>query len=248
MHSCIYKGLVSHRRFEPRTHRFSYSLFMMYIDLDELPALFNEYKFWDTEKTAIASFKREDHYGNKSISLKAMIENLVHEKTGETVKGPIRLLTHFRYFGHIFNPICVYYCFNEKDEYLTHIVAEVSNTPWKEKHCYVLPVHTNNTIPTTPAHKKEFHVSPFMHMDMNYHWDISSPSEHLKLNIESISNNVKIFDANMSLKRVEINSKSLSSVLINFPLMTLKVISAIHLEALKLWLKGITYIPHPKNN
>ena len=248
MHSCIYKGLVNHHRYEPRSHSFSYSLFMMYIDLDELPSLFDKFLFWQVGKTAIASFKREDHFGDNSLDLKSVLRNLIKEKTGVTSQGPIRLLTHFRYFGHVFNPICVYYCFDDNDEYLTHIIAEVTNTPWKEKHCYVLPIHNENNISSTPAHRKEFHVSPFMHMNMDYHWDINTPDQHLKLSIESISNNEKLFNANMSLKRVEINSKNLASVLINFPLMTLKVVSAIHLQALKLWLKGVTYVPHPKNN
>lgn len=248
MHSCIYKGQVSHQRFEPRPHSFSYSLFMMYLDLDELPTLFDNYLLWKIEKPALASFRRNDHYGDKSIDLKTMIRNLIKDKTGTVTDGPIRLLTHFRYAGHIFNPISVYYCFSKHDEQLTHVVAEVTNTPWKEKHCYVLPIENNEQSSSTPAHKKEFHVSPFMDMNMDYHWKVHAPDQFLKLNIESITDNKKMFNASMQLKRIEINSKHLASTLINFPLMTIKVVAAIHFEALKLWLKGIQYIPHPKNH
>lgn len=221
---------------------------MMYVDLDELPTLFENNFFWHVEKPGLASFRRKDHYGDNSINLKSMIRTLIKNKTGEETTGPIRLLTHFRYFGYIFNPISVYYCFDNNGKEITHIVAEVTNTPWKENHCYVLPIEKNNSNLTTPSHKKEFHVSPFMNMDMDYHWKLYAPDNRLNLSIESHNKNTKTFNAHLKLKRVELSEKSLANTLINFPIMTLKVVSAIHIEAFKLWLKGIAYVPHPKNN
>lgn len=247
MHSCIYKGQVNHRRFEPRAHSFTYTLFMMYVDLDELPKLFTHHPAWNVEKPGLASFQRKDHYGDNTKSLSSMVRELVLSKTGGHIDGPIRLLTHFRYFGHIFNPISIYYCFDQYDEKLTHVIAEVTNTPWREQHCYVLTGQQENYRFITPTHRKEFHVSPFMDMNINYQWSIHAPHDRLQLKIESIRNNTKLFDASMNLKKVDLNAKNLKSTLINFPFMTLKVVSAIHLQALKLWLKGINYVPHPRN-
>ncbi len=248
MNSCIYKGQVNHRRFKPRAHEFTYSLFMMYVDLEELPNLFSNNRYWQVEKAGLASFYRKDHYGDAGQDLSTMIHDIVYKHTGDVVNGPIRLLTHFRYLGHVFNPISVYYCYDHTDTHLTHVVAEVTNTPWKEQHCYVLSGEIQQDRFIAHAQRKEFHVSPFMNMDMNYQWNIQIPSEQLKLKIENISDNDKLFDASMSLKRIELNNKNLISTLVNYPFMTLKVVSAIHIQALKLWLKGIDYVPHPKNN
>ena len=248
MHSCIYKGQVNHRRFDPRAHAFTYKLFMMYVDLEEISSIFNRYRLWQVNKPGVASFNRKDHYGDPTQSLLDMIRELVFKRTGESIRGPIRLLTHFKYYGHIFNPISVYYCFDEDGEQLTHVVAEVTNTPWKEQHCYVLPGKSQQNRFITQSHKKEFHVSPFMNMEMDYQWNIHTPSNNLTLGIENISNGKKLFDASINLKRIEINHKNLTSILINYPFMTLKVVSAIHFQALSLWLKGINYVPHPKNN
>lgn len=245
MKSCIYKGRVSHQRHVPRAHAFTYSLFMMYVDLDELPTLFNKHSLWAVNKPNVASFHRNDHHG-KDMPLVDSIRALVLEQTGEKPEGPVRLLTHFRYFGYVFNPLSMYFCFDTSGEKVTHIVAEVMNTPWKEQHCYVLSNDQRDQV-ISANHNKEFHVSPFMNMDMEYHWSIHTPDEHMKISIENKSDNKTIFDANMYLKKIEFTSANLRSVLINFPLMTLKVTAMIHFEALKLWIKGIQYIPHPKN-
>ena len=248
MHSCIYKGLVNHRRYNPRPHEFSYSLFMMYVDLDELPFLFDNSLSWQYEKPGLASFYRKDHYGDSSDKLSTMIRELIFARTHDVVTGPIRLLTHFRYFGHVFNPLSIYYCFDEHDEQLTHVVAEVTNTPWKEQHCYVLPGHMQQEKFLTASSQKDFHVSPFMDMDMNYQWSIQVPGEHLHLGIENIASDKKLFDATISMKKIDLNKRNLANVLTSFPFMTIKIVSAIHFQALKLWFKGIDYVPHPKNS
>ncbi len=245
MKSCIYKGRVKHERYTPRAHAFTYSLFMMYVDLDELPTLFNKHLLWAVNKSNVASFYRNDHHGDDA-SLADSIRALVLKKSGESAEGPIRLLTHFRYFGYVFNPISMYFCYDAADENVTHIVAEVMNTPWKEQHCYVLSNKQRDQV-ITANHKKDFHVSPFMHMNMEYHWNIHAPDEHMNINIENWADNKMVFDASMYLQKIELTSSNLRNVLFNFPLMTLKVTAMIHFEALKLWIKGIQYIPHPKN-
>ena len=248
MKSCIYKGQVKHQRFEQRVHEFTYSLFMMYVDLNELPALFKPYKLWSVDAPGWASFLRKDHVGDPQDTLSNSIRALVYEKTGHRASGPIRLLTHFRYFGYVFNPLSLYFCYDEDDSKVEHVVAEVSNTPWKEQHCYVLSNNLNESHHFSTSHQKEFHVSPFMDLNMEYRWKIQIPDKCLNVQIENWKEDKKIFDAVIDLQKIEINPTNLRHVLINFPLMTLKVTSAIHFEALKLWLKGVTYVPHPKHH
>jgi len=172
---------------------------------------------------------------------------LVEKETGRRPRGPIRLLTHLRYFGYVFNPVSFYYCFDANDERLETIVAEVNNTPWKERHCYVLgndrDIGCGSVRRFKPA--KEMHVSPFMPMDIDYDWRFRCPGNDLSVHMENYRENAKLFDATLVLKRQEITPKSLSRVLLAFPLMTLKVLTAIHWQALKLWLKGNPVHDHP---
>ena len=138
--SCIYEGLVHHRRREPIEHSFSYPLFMMFLDLEELPHLFQDRWLWGYESRTAAVFRRADHFGDPNVPLAQSVRELVIEKTGSAPDGPIRLLAHLRYFGVCFNPISVYFCYDRTAQYVEHIVAEVSNTPWLERHCYVLSI------------------------------------------------------------------------------------------------------------
>jgi len=222
-------------------------MFMMYLDLEELPHLFRGRWFWSTKRTAPARFRRRDHYGDPSEPLDKEVRSLVFRETGHQPQGPIRLLTHLNYFGYIFNPVSFYYCFNADGTELETIVAEVNNTPWGEQHCYVLPQDLNHGSSATKRYypEKAMHVSPFMEMDVEYDWRFSTPDERLTLHMENAKKGRKIFDATLVLHRKEITAASLAGVLFFYPLMTLKIITAIHWEALKLWLKGATVHDHP---
>lgn len=134
MHSCIYAGHVRHRRFSPVENVFRYRLFLLYLDLEELPTLFDQYRFWSYQQANIASFYRKHHLGNPKIPLDATIRAVVAQQTGTRPTGPIRMLTHLQYFGYCFNPVCFYYCYDQADQKLETIVAEVHNTPWGETH------------------------------------------------------------------------------------------------------------------
>lgn len=219
---------------------------MMYIDLDELPTLFDKFSLWGVNKTALAAFRREDHFGDCNQDLASSVRQLVTQQSATQALGPIRLLTHFRYFGYVFNPLSLYFCFNQEDTQVTHVVAEVSNTPWHETHCYVLSGHCDNNHFVTPDHKKTFHVSPFMNSDMFYRWHIGLPSESLSVRVQNLQDDQPLFDAAINLRREEISAKTLMQTLINFPLMSYKVTAAIYFEALKLWLKKIKYVPYSK--
>ena len=254
MKSCIYTGQVRHRRFGPVAHEFQYRLFMMYVDLTELPRLFDRHWLWSCKRFALAWFRRQDHYGKPGVRLDESIRQLVQKQTGNRPRGPIRLLTHFRYFGYCFNPVSFYYCFDEADSKIETIVAEVNNTPWNEQHCYVLSETRNegNTRNKRYRFGKDFHVSPFMEMNINYDWRFIQPDERLNIHMENYqkdgTGNTKVFDATMVMKRRPITALNLAKTLAQFPLMTGKVIAAIYFQALKLWFKKAPFIKHPKHN
>ena len=250
MKSAIYAGQVRHRRMKPVVHEFTYRMFMMYLDLAELPTVFQGRWLWSVQRAALARFRRRDHLGDPAVSLEQSVRDLVGEETGTRPSGPIRLLTQLSYFGYVFNPVSFYYCFNADDTEIETIVAEVNNTPWGERHCYVLPQSRNQG--TSAHHRyqpiKEMHVSPFMPMDVEYDWRFNTPQNTLTVQMENAREGKKIFVATIVLEREEISARSLASVLVSFPFMTLKIILAIHWQALKLWLKGTPVQDHPQKN
>ena len=250
MKSAIYAGQVRHRRTSPVNHQFTYRMFMMYLDLAELPRLFSGRWLWSARRRALARFRREDHLGDPAVSLDESVRQMVFQETGARPSGPIRLLTQLSYFGYMFNPVSFYYCYDERDTELETIVAEVNNTPWGERHCYVLPQKMNRGTGSVKRYfpAKEMHVSPFMQMEVEYDWRFNSPAEELNVHMENARKGQKIFDATLVLKREEITAGSLARVLCNFPFMTFKIITAIHWQALKLWLKGAPVHEHPGKN
>lgn len=225
---------------------------MSFIDLAELPSLFEGRWLWSARRPALARFRREDYLGPMDIPLDTAVRNLVQKHSGRRPRGPIRLLTHLRFFGYSFNPVSFYYVYDERDTRVETIVAQITNTPWKERHAYVLPVTAAARVGRRAwrfVFDKEFHVSPFMPMDMRYEWCFSAPAEGLHVHMENWVGNARdagpLFDATLHLKRVPMTAGTLARALANFPLMTLKVASLIYWQALKLWLKRTPYHAHP---
>lgn len=247
MDSCIYEGRVRHTRTAPAKHRFSYRLFMMYLDLDELPALFRQRWFWSASGPALARFRRADHLGPEDQPLSAAVRDLVEKETGDRPAGPIRLLTNLSYFGYCFNPVSFYYCFGGDGESVEYIVSEVSNTPWGERDTYVLDCRDTAGSASSWRFRprKKMHVSPFMPMAVEYDWVLSSPAERLSVFMANSRFGKRFFHAEMSMSRRTITSGSLASVLLRFPFMTAGIIIAIYWEALRLRVKRCPFYPHP---
>ncbi len=265
MNSAIYTGLVQHRRFLPKSHQFQYQAFMMYIDLDELPTLFDHCTAWSYNKPNLAYFKRADYFGDKTKSLKNEILAKVAQEIHKKPAGKVCLLTNLRYFGYCFNPVSFYYCYAADNQTLQAIVTHITNTPWGQDYAYVHDCSNGNSSLNLGFNfQKSFHVSPFMPMDIDYIWQFSRPGEHLSVymqNCQTRKNNQKMltekipgemqgekmFDATLTLQRLELSPKTLNLILLKYPFMTIKVIAAIYWQALQLWLKRIPFHSYPTN-
>lgn len=241
--SAIYTGLLRHRRFSPKHHEFIYKVFMMYVDLSEIDRICALSPWWSSSRWALARFKRQDFLGDDSIPLDQAVRARIKESVGVEHTGPIRLLANWRYWGLAMNPIATYYCFDETEQ-LQYIVAEVTNTPWKERVSYVL-----NCDPDKKRQRiifsKAMHVSPFNPMAMDYHWCSNNPGKRLSLAIDTHQQGQCIVDASLTLERQDITSRGLNKVIWQYPWMTLKVAAAIYWQAIKLWYKGVPICDHP---
>lgn len=243
MQSCIYEGRVRHARFEAVRHGFEYGLFLVYLDLAELPRVFRGRWLWSTHRPALARFRREDHLGDPRRPLAETVAELVERHGGPRPRGPIRLLTNLRYWGYVFNPVSLYYCFAPDGEHVESIVADVSNTPWNERHQYVLVSDGGSLRFRTP---KRFHVSPFLDMDMDYRWHFEAPGERLRVGIENRRGPERLFSASLDLRRREIDGPALAGVLARHPFMTARTIAGIYWQAFRLRRKRAPWYPHPR--
>lgn len=264
--SAVYEGWVRHRRFEPVEHCFRYRLFLMYLDLGELPEVLDPYPLFSARRRAPARFRRGDFMGDPGRPLDECARDAVEAATGARPAGPVRLLAGLRYFGHSFNPVSLYYCFDPAAERVEAVVADVRNIPWGERHPYVLARGERRGTVLADELEKTFHVSPLMGMDQTYAFRASEPDGRLAVHIESRPRETAVnrdiggftrtrrkqpartFDATLSLRRRELSRRTLASLLARYPAMSLQVVAKIYAQSLRLKLKGARYHPHPEGS
>ena len=238
MTSSIYNGTVIHKRFKPKVHFFKYKVFSLLIDLSELNVLEKKINFFSHKSFNLISFFDKDHGERDGSSLIDWVKKNLKENNILFEEIKIKLLCYPRILGYVFNPLSVFYVYDKKDD-LISILYEVKNT-FGEQHTYIFKVKNNNILQHSCS--KKFHVSPFIEMNCIYFFKILKPGEKISVIIDQYQSNEKLLYASQDGKRVDFTSIELIKSYLKHPLMTFKIISAIHFEAFKLWAKGIKFI------
>lgn len=246
INSALYSGTVGHCRYVPSLHRFKYSIFLFALDLDELATLPSLGLWFKVGSKALMSFHPEDYLTQQSTLTSRHVWNKVLDLGGVDYQGKVIFLGQVRCLGVYFSPVNFYYCY-DTEKVLRYLVAEVSNTPWNERYYYLIDAQSQQVpIPKT------FHVSPFMNLDMVYQWRFSDLNPVLTLHIENqkvdetTQTSTKLFDATLVLQRKPLSVNQLRYEWLRIPAMTIKTVTAIYWQALKLWLKRIPYVPYSR--
>ena len=237
--SCIYTGQVIHKRFKPKEHFFSYKVFSLLIDLSELHLLQSELKLFSYNKFNLLSFYDKDHGPRDGTSLISWVKSNLNKKNINTDEIKIKILCYPRIWGYVFNPLSVFFIY-DKSSNLISILYEVKNT-FGEQHTYVFKIDKNNQLLDHSCSKK-FYVSPFIEMNCSYNFKILKPENKLSVVINQNDSSGKILFASQDGSKKDLDNKNLMISYMSHPLMSFKIIGAIHFEALKLWLKGVKLV------
>ena len=246
LNSAVYEGVVRHWRLAPRRHAFAYRIAQLYLDLDELEQVFAGRWLWSAHGRNLAEFRRTDYLGPASLPLAEAARRLIEHHTGVRPGGAVRLLTHLRYAGYVFNPVSFYYCHDAAGA-LEAVIAEITNTPWNERHAYVLPIAAAQRRGALWQwdFDKSFHVSPFLPLQRRYQWRFSAPQDRLRVHMSVRRGEQPELEAHLELTRRALTGANLARVLWRYPLMSTQVIGAIYWQALRLWLKRTPVYEHP---
>ena len=249
MKSALYRGRVKHDRLVPRRHVFSKRINFCYLDLDELESVFAKRWLWSTTGFGLVRFKRSDYLGSAEQPLREAVLDRVEQEVGRRPSGALGILTQLRTFGYLFNPVSFYYCHDEHGE-LDAIVAEITNTPWGERHAYVLDAQQARARGDSNESfrfrfDKAFHVSPFFDLDQVYEWRFSAPGEHAEVAMTNLERGQTVFHVGLSCRRLPITGWNLATSLLLFPLQPLRLHAAIYWHAALLYLKRTPFFTHP---
>jgi DUF1365 family protein len=237
----MYEGILHHRRTGPPRHEFTYPLAMPYLDLAELDAVFSQHPLFALERPSAVSFRRADYLGDPDVPLDAAVRDLVLARTGRRLRGPIRMLSHVRTWGWLFNPLTIYFCMDEGGSEVEVLVLEVTNTPWHERHAYVIEGGEGTHI-----FRKELHVSPFLGMEQEYHLRVSGPGERIVVRLAALEQGAVVFDATLWLRRRDATRAAMGRLLWRYPLLTMRVSIGIYWQALRLWSKRAPIHAHAR--
>jgi DUF1365 family protein len=244
-HCAVYVGDVRHRRFDRVGHRFAVRAYFVYLDLDELDEAFAGRWLWSARRFAPMWFRRADYFGDPQRPLAECIRDAVSARTGARPDGPVRVLTNLRCLGHVCNPVTFYYCF-DRAERLAAVLAEITNTPWGERHHYVVAAGADAGTTLRGEFAKTFHVSPFQPMEQRYRWALSTPGERLVVHMDNLMGDEVVFDATLTLSARPWTTGELARALLRHPWMSAKVLAMIYGHAFVLWCKRARFHTHPK--
>lgn len=242
--SCIYEGTVRHRRLSPKAHAFSYPVYELYVDLDELPRIEAETGLFRHNGRGLNTLRDRDYMGPGERPIKEKLRDWLAARGIELGRRRVFLLTHVRVLSYAFNPVNYYYVLGAGGE-LDFAVAEINNT-FGETFGYVLNRRGDEKGISTPRFPKVFHISPFLPMKLEYEFHLSLPGEGLAAHVADFENGEKVFDATFIARRVPLTTRALAGVLLRNPLMPARVIAWIHWQALKLWLKNVPVFTRPE--
>ncbi len=245
-HSRIAKGSVYHHRFLPKIHAFGYKIYMTWLDLDEVSQL-DQLPFWSSRGFNLVQFRRSDYLRPEVPSLKMAIKQKLIESGCSTHPKRMILLSHLRNWGKSFNPVSFYICYDEQDQVFA-ILSQINNTPWDERHTYVHLMNetqSNKDNDWTFEFEKQFHVSPFMPMDIHYKWRFRLTDNKVHIHMQLEKDQALQFEARLNLNLLPITKSEARKVPFKFPLMTLGVVFGIYWQALLLWIKRIPFYSNP---
>lgn len=247
LHSRVCRGWVRHRRRLAPQREFRYRVTMLYLDLDELEAAQRVSRLFGVERARPWSFRRRDYLAPHASSLADAARDAVAADCGRRPRGPVRLLTQVRALGYVFNPVSFYYCFAEDGATLEAVVAEITNTPWRERHHYVVARAPGARGPLRREFAKDFHVSPFLDMEQRYRWTFAEPGARIAVAMRNERAGARVFDATLQLETQPFEARTLRRALIRAPLPGWAAHAAIYWQALRLWLRRAPFHVHPRH-